>query len=135
MMRRLRAVMACGMALLFVVGMVSFADAAGVLNWNVTVKNTSEGPAEVTLFSGTYGDYEQTQLIGVGKSYTFVTRSSCPKALWAWVQGPGSLPRTCMNGYESRGGMCTAVCENSNWTFVLVGGPPKYGGEWKFHKE
>jgi hypothetical protein len=135
MKRRVRAVMVCSMALMLVAGMVSFADAGGTMNWKVTVKNTSEGIAQVTLYYGRGGEHTKVYRIPVGESYTFETGSGCPVELRAWIEGPGDRTnRMCMDGHEANY-ECTAVCADSSWNFVLLGGRAQYGGYYHFRKE
>jgi len=113
MKRWLKAGMACGVALLVVAGMVSFAHAGGVINWKVKIKNASNNNVSVTLYYDIMGKEKKEHLINTGESYTFETGAKCPYSLEGWVYGAQlSMVRKCITGAAS---ICSVACANTDW--------------------
>ena len=125
----LKGVVACGVALIIVAGMVSFADAGGIINWKVKVTNSSGHNVKVTLFYGANNGYQKEQVINDGESYTFETGNKCASFLGGRVYdvelymaercaGTGQPPN------------CVVACYDTAWKIAQEG-----DGAYHFQKD
>jgi hypothetical protein len=114
MKNRLKGVMACGVALMIVAGMVSFADAGGVINWKIKVNNTSGHNVKVALVYGANNSYQKEQVINNGESYTFETGNKCASFLGGRVYDVGvNMAERCAGAGQPPN--CVVACYDTAW--------------------
>jgi hypothetical protein len=114
MKRCLKAAVACGVALMVVVAMVSFADAGGVIDWKAKVTNSSGHNVKVLPYYDVGGKEMKEQVINNGDSYTFETVNKCPFLLAGWVYDVSvSMAERCAAGILA--GACTIACYDTEW--------------------
>jgi len=116
--RYLKGLMSCGMAVMVLAGIVSFAHATGTVNWKTTVYNNSDRSFDIYLSYGAAGNsVKWGDGIPPGGSYIFETGRQCPTGLSTGSSADKEtvLVSRCLPGGEHGEGCWTPVCKSTSW--------------------